>query len=230
LRRRHHVDVAVDREIALAEPAARIGAVEHRQMLVLEVRRALERHRPADMQVRLFDLALAEAEMREEIEGGIGELLVGNADLLQRLVAERPAVEHELDVEGRRQLLFDAGDRLVVEAARFQRRVIDAGRIRERAVAHGIGLDFREVGFAVAERAQGFRHRAVDDLEIAAAGELLELHEREVGLDARGVAIHHEADRARGRDHRRLRIAEAVLLAELDRLVPGAPACSERAA
>jgi hypothetical protein len=57
----------------------------------------------------------------------------------------------------------------------------------------------------------------VDDLEIAAAGELLELHQREVGLDAGGVAIHDEADRARGRDDRRLGVAIAVLLAEGER-------------
>ena len=30
LRRRHHADVALDREIALADAAARVGAVEHR--------------------------------------------------------------------------------------------------------------------------------------------------------------------------------------------------------
>ena len=64
----------------------------------------------------------------------------------------------------------------------------------------------------IAEHAQRFRHRAVDDLEVAAAGELLELHQREVRLDAGGVAIHHQADRAGRRDHGRLRVAVAVLL------------------
>ncbi len=75
---------------------------------------------------------------------------------------------------------------------------------------------------AVAEHAQRFRHRAVDDLEVAAAGELLELDQREVGLDAGGVAVHHEADGAGRRDHGRLRVAEAVLGAERQRAVPGA--------
>ena len=69
-----------------------------------------------------------------------------------------------------------------------------------------------------------FRHGAVDDLEVAAAGELLELHQREVGLDAGGVAIHDEADRAGRRDDGGLRVAVAVLLAELERAVPGARA------
>ena len=74
----------------------------------------------------------------------------------------------------------------------------------------------------VAEHAQRFRHGAVDDLEVAAAGELLELHQREVRLDAGGVAVHHEADGAGRRDHARLRVAEAVLGAERERAVPGA--------
>jgi hypothetical protein len=38
------------------------------------------------------------------------------------------------------------------------------------------------------------------------------------------VAIHHEADRSRRREHRRLRVAVAVHLAGIQRLVPRAPA------
>ena len=55
-----------------------------------------------------------------------------------------------------------------------------------------------------------------------AAGELLELDQGEIGLDAGGVAVHHEADGAGGRDHRRLGVAVAVLLAELHGPVPRA--------
>ena len=64
------------------------------------------------------------------------------------------------------------------------------------------------------------RDRLVDDEHRAATDELLRLRQREVGLDARRVAVHHQADRARRCEHRRLRVAHAVLLAELDRLVP----------
>ena len=88
-------------------------------------------------------------------------------------------------------------------------------------MADGIGLDLGDLALAVAERAQRVGDGAVDDLEVAAAGELLELHQREVGLDAGGVAIHDEADRAGRRDHGRLGVAIAVLLAELERRVPG---------
>ena len=76
----------------------------------------------------------------------------------------------------------------------------------------------------VAERLQRQRHRAVDDRHLAAADELLELDQREVRLDAGRVAVHQEGDRAGRREHRRLGVAVAVLLAELDRLVPRARA------
>ena len=153
--------------------------------------------------LRIVDLAGVEAERLDA-----------------ELLAERPLVEHELDVEGGRQRLLDHGNRLVGEALGLQRRMVDAGRLAERAVADRIGLDLGDLRWRVAEHAQRFRHRAVDDLEVAAAGELLELHQREVGLDAGGVAIHHQADGAGRRDHRHLRVAEAVRAAELERAVP----------
>ena len=68
LRRRQHADVAVDREVALAGAAARIGAVEHGVVLGLQVRRAFDRHGAADMDVGGLDLALGEAEMRQQVE------------------------------------------------------------------------------------------------------------------------------------------------------------------
>ena len=72
----------------------------------------------------------------------------------------------------------------------------------------------------VAELDQRLRHGVVDDLDHAAADQLLVLHQRQIGLDAGGVAIHHEADGAGGRDHRRLRVAEAVLRAQFVSVVP----------
>ena len=62
----------------------------------------------------------------------------------------------------------------------------------------------------VAQRDQRARHRLVDDLHRAAADQLLELDQRQVRLDAGRVAVHHEADRAGRRQHRRLRVAPAV--------------------
>ena len=149
LRRRHHADVALDREVALAGAAARVGAVEHRIVRGLEVRRAFHRHRAADVHVRGLDLALGEADVRQQVERGRGEHVGRHAELVaQEVLAERPLVERELDVERGRQRLLDLGDRLVVEAFRPQGRVVDAGRLAERAVADRIGLDLGDLGFA----------------------------------------------------------------------------------
>ena len=68
-----------------------------------------------------------------------------------------------------------------VKPLAFKRRVVDAGRLRQRAVADGIDLDLGDLGFAIAERAERLGHRAVDDLAVAAAGELLELHQAKSG-------------------------------------------------
>ena len=107
-----------------------------------------------------------------------------------------------------------------IEAPGAQRRVVDARRLAERGVADGVGLDLADRRFVIAERAQSLGDRAVDDLEIAAARQLLELHQREIGLDAGGVAIHHQADRAGRSDHRHLRVAIAMPLAAIERLAP----------
>ena len=97
---------------------------------------------------------------------------------------------------------------------------LQAGGVDDVALVGDV-LDDRLDGLlGVAELAQGPRDREVDDLHRAATDELLELHEREVGLDAGGVAVHHEADGPGGGEHRRLGVAVAVLLAELDDVVP----------
>ena len=83
-----------------------------------------------------------------------------------------------------------------------------------------VGDDLLDLLVGVAEVLERQRDRLVDDAEVAAARELLELHEREVGLDAGRVAVHDQADRAGGRDHGGLGVAVAVPLAQLERRVP----------
>ena len=80
--------------------------------------------------------------------------------------------------------------------------------------------DLRDVLGRITKLHQRLRHGVVDDLDHAAADEPLVLHEREVGLDAGGVAIHHEADGASGSEHGNLRILVAELFAEFQRVVP----------
>ena len=77
--------MALDREVTLAEPAAGIGAVEDRQVLALEARRALECHGAAHMDVRPLDLGLAEAEMAKWINPG---RYVGGPEMVSMGLAE----------------------------------------------------------------------------------------------------------------------------------------------
>ena len=186
------------------------------------MRRAFEGHRAADMDVGALDLALGKAEMAEHIEAEIVKLRrVELQDVAAERLAEGELVEHELDVEGGGETILDGLDLGRSEALPPQRFMVDRRRAGERAEADRIVDDGLDLLPAIAERPQRVRDRLVDDLEIAAAGQLLELHQREIGLDAGGVAIHDQADRAGGRDHRRLGIAIAVALAELHRQVPG---------
>jgi hypothetical protein len=70
-------------------------------VLGLQVRRAFQRHRPADMDVGGLDVLLREAHGREHVEGRIVHLIVGEAEhVLAEVLAQRPLVEDELDVEG----------------------------------------------------------------------------------------------------------------------------------
>ena len=69
----------------------------------------------------------------------------------------------------------------------------EAGRADDRAVLVDVGDDLLDLLVAVAERLQRERDGAVDDRHLAAADQLLELDEREVGLDAGRVAVHQEA-------------------------------------
>ena len=191
-------------------------------MLMSEIGRALERHRAAGEAVRGLDLGLGEAERAKEVEAR--RVIALRRDLeraAQRLRSERPLVEDEADVERAGERRFDLVDRGLRQALGFQRRMIDARRMGERRPADRIGDDVADLLLVVAERAQGLGHGAVDDLEIAAAGELLELDQREVGLDAGGVAIHDQTDGAGRRDHRDLGVAIAVLFAEGQGVAPG---------
>ncbi len=114
--------MALDREIALAEPAARIGAVEDRQMLVLEARSAFKRHRAADMDIGALDIGLGEAQIAQKVEAEIVQLRVAELErAFAEGFAERELVEHELDVEGGREARFDLGDLAIAETLGLER-------------------------------------------------------------------------------------------------------------
>ena len=142
--------------------------------------------------------------------------LVGHVDRLgDRAGQERLDRAHHLDVA-------EVRDRALADRDVEHRQVLglEVRRLDDRVRGVDVRLDLRDLLARVAERLERERHRAVDDRHVAAADELLELHEREVRLDAGRVAVHEEGDRAGRREHRRLRVAVAVLLADRDSVLP----------
>ncbi len=97
---------------------------------------------------------------------------------------------------------------------------LDGGRAFDGAGGVDVaddGVDFR---LGVAELDERRWHGVVDDLDHAAADELLVLDQRKIRLDAGGVAVHHEADGAGGGENGDLGVAVAMLFAVGERAVP----------
>ncbi len=217
----HHSDVALGADEALTLLATSVGAVEHGKVLGFEVRGTFDGHGAADELVGLFDLGFGEAEFNEHVERPVVDLVFGEAeDLGAELVAERVFVEDELEFEG----AFEAGFELLEfsfgEALGGEGFVVDVRGAVEGFVADGVADDVVDLLAVVAHFGEGRRDRLVDDLEVSAAGKLLELNEGEVWLDTGGVAVHDEPDGAGGRKNRHLGVAVAVLLAELEGSIP----------
>jgi hypothetical protein len=98
--------------------------------------------------------------------------------------------------------------------------VLQVRRALDRLLGVHVVDDVVDVGLLVAEPAERLGHGPVHDLQHPAAHELLVLHEGDVRLHSGGVAVHHERDRAGGRQDGGLGVPETVLPADLDRLVP----------
>src|SRR5262249_52555872 len=135
------------------------------------------------------------------------------------IVTDRPAVERERQLEDARQLRFEPIENLIGEALRLQSRAIDVWAAGERAGTTAVADDVVDLFRCISQPSQRRRNGGVDDLEVATAGELLELDQREVRFDASGIAIHYQSDSASRRDARDLRIAIAVLLTQCEHAV-----------
>ena len=232
LRCRHHADVTLGLDEALAERTAAVRAVKDREMLVLQVRRAFDRLRAANGAVDHIDLRPGESQCTKSVERhvGLGRSRV-NATSGENADGHRPRAEREGDFEHGRQRILNGHQLLVRETLGKQEVAESRTRRRRRSVhrrhgdieaerAHDIGHHFLDLFGRVAERADCRAQGLVGDLEIASARELLELHQREVGLNTRGVAVHEKTDRAGWRDDGGLSVAEAELLAVVQRVVP----------
>ena len=175
---------------------------------------------------RLADLAVVAVD-GERLEAHLPALQVDLGDVVDRGVLghvdrlgdgagdERLHGGHHPDVTHRRDgpLAHGAVEDRVVHV--LQARGADDVAVLGDELDDGLDL----LGL-VAQRRERPRHRLVDDLHGAAADQLLELDQRQVGLDAGGVAVHHQADGAGRGEHRGLRVAVAVALAGADRLGP----------
>ncbi len=95
-----------------------------------------------------------------------------------------------------------------------------AGLGFQRAVTNRIGDHVVDLRLIVTHIAQGFGHAAIDDFEVAAARQFLELHQCEIGFDAGCIAIHHQTNCSGRRDDGGLRVAEAKIFAHGKRIVP----------
>ena len=126
-----------------------------------EVRRAFERHRAADVVVGGLDLRAGEAEVAQEVEGRVAQLLGRDAeDARAERLAEGPLVEDEADVEGGGERRLELRDLGLAEAVADQRGVVDLRRLAERAVADGVGDDLLDLAGRVAEVGEGAGDRA----------------------------------------------------------------------
>src|SRR5262249_32121832 len=150
-----------------------------------------ERHGSAGIFVGGVDLPLGEADLGQEVKIKLVDALSRQLERpSEEGLAEGPFVEGKFDVEGGRHRLLYRCDLVGGEAARGERPVIDAWSAGEGAAADGIVDDALDLSLVIAERGEALGHHAVDDLEIAAARELLEFDQREVRLDAGGIAVH----------------------------------------
>ena len=167
-------------------------------------------HRLGDLAVVAVDRERLDAHL-PGVEVELGDVLDGGrlghvGGLRDRARDERLHGAHHRDVAV-------VVDRAIAHRAVEHGQVLGLDRRRpdDRVAVGDVGDDRLALDLAVAEHLERQRHRAVDDRELAAADQALGLDQREVGLDAGGVAVHQERDRPRGREHGGLRVAVAVL-------------------
>ena len=229
LGRRHHADVGLGGQLTRPLGTTAVGTVKDLHVRRLQVRRAFDGHGATDVLVGCFDLFSREAHTFEHVEAEIAQLRIGEAQhVFAEVITQAEAVESKLQLEGRAQRGLDGLDLLFIKALGRQRFAVDARCVGQRARTDSVSDDVVDLIFAVAKVGQSQRNRLVDDLEVTAAGQLLELHQREVRLDARGVTVHDQTDGAGWCNHGGLCVAEAVLFAFLQRPVPSRARCVDQ--
>jgi hypothetical protein len=100
-------------------------------VLVAQVRRAFERHVPQTWSLAASICALVKPRCRSMSKPGSLSSRPGCQACRAELLAQRPLVEDEADVEGLRQRRLDLLDLLGPEAMADQRGVVDPGALPE---------------------------------------------------------------------------------------------------
>jgi hypothetical protein len=144
-------------------------------VLELQVRGTFDRHAADDHVVGLRDLLDAETEVREQAETGLGQRLHRDAEAVVCLFTDDPWREREAQLEHPGQGLLDLGDVLVGETRRLEALAVDVRSAEQGVRARDVRDDFCGLRLGIAETPERERHRLIDDLEVAAARELLEL-------------------------------------------------------
>src|SRR3989344_4123133 len=137
------------RDVARADRAAAVRAVEDVIVFLFQMRRALDGHRARDVEVRVFDLGLAEAKLFQDIELRVGERVLGEADAFQGRSRDCRRVERELYVEGFSYLLVDRRDLGIGKAFFFERSGVHGRGSFQRAVSESVTFDLADLTLSV---------------------------------------------------------------------------------
>ena len=191
--------------------SAFVRTVKHTVVVLFQVRGAFDGHRAADKIIGCLNFLVAETKVFEDAEFVITELVfIQPEDFLAEFIAKDPAVEDKADIERSRKLLLDFLQYFISKTFVPQDFSVDAGTSLEAPVALDVVDDFIDLGFAVTESFQCWWDRIVDDLEISAACELLELDQGKIRFDAGCVTIHQQSDGSCRGDHGNLGVAVTV--------------------
>ena len=218
---RHHADMPLGENVPFSDLTAAAGAVEDRQMFGLKMGSTFDRHPAANRHIGFLCLLSGESQRRKQIEIRTHGLRVGKTKPFHGFLAERPFVESEPKLKYLRQVSFDHGDIGIHETLRLKTGAVYMGRTFQAECPHDVPHDFGDLIRGITQRIKSRLDGLIGDLHVSAAGQFLELHQREVRLDAGGVAIHQESDGSGRSDHRHLGVAVAGFLSHLQRPVPG---------
>ena len=190
-------------------------------MLILQVRRTLNRHRTTNILVSRLNLILSKSKFDQHIKAPVINLVLTKAQYLgTEIFTKCVLVKHKLKFKRRFQTRFHRRQLLISESLRLQSFMIDMRSTLQGLVAQGVSNHIFNLVFRVSKLLKCRRNRLVDNLEVTTARKLLELNQRKIRLNTGRVAIHNQANRSRRSKNRDLSVSEAVLFTNRQRPIP----------